>query len=100
MEKEYKQRAPHVLAEINSTPDVRTSASNAANVNSFSATKTTMKNGKITNEERQRRMKLQLCLYCGDPGHKLNECPKKKGSKKPSPPSAAAVAGDPSGSQQ
>lgn len=31
-------------------------------------------NGKLTNEERQRRRKLGLCYFCGKPGHRLAEC--------------------------
>jgi Retrotransposon gag protein len=32
---------------------------------------------KITSEERQRRITNQLCLYCGEAGHVLDNCPKK-----------------------
>eukprot|EP00833_Pecoramyces_ruminatium_P006384 jgi/Orpsp1_1/1180416/evm.model.c7180000073352.1 len=34
--------------------------------------------GPLSKEERERRIKENLCLYCGDPGHKLEDCPKKK----------------------
>lgn len=33
---------------------------------------------KITPEERQRRMDLKLCLYCGGSGHQVRSCPVKK----------------------
>jgi hypothetical protein len=33
---------------------------------------------KITPEERQRRMDLRLCLYCGGSGHQVRGCPVKK----------------------
>jgi len=32
---------------------------------------------KLSKEERQRRVTNNLCLYCGDPGHKAVGCPKK-----------------------
>lgn len=35
------------------------------------------KDGKLTQEERQRRFANNLCLFCGASGHKLNDCPKK-----------------------
>lgn len=35
------------------------------------------KDGKLTNEERQRRFSENLCLFCGAPGHTAVACPKK-----------------------
>lgn len=32
----------------------------------------------LTPAERQRRMENKLCLYCGDPGHRADSCPRKK----------------------
>lgn len=32
------------------------------------------KYGKLSQEERDRRIKEKLCLYCGKPGHQANEC--------------------------
>ncbi len=40
------------------------------------------KNGKLTAEERDRRFKLQLCLFCGLSGHKVTDCPSAKNSAK------------------
>jgi hypothetical protein len=34
------------------------------------------KDGKLTSEERQRRMDNKLCLFCGQPGHNAANCPK------------------------
>lgn len=31
----------------------------------------------LTNDERQRRMKNNLCFYCGKPGHRVDACPEK-----------------------
>jgi len=38
----------------------------------------------LTPEERKRRYDNNLCLYCGEGGHRATECPKKKnkGNKK------------------
>jgi hypothetical protein len=56
---------------------------------------------KISKEERQRRIKENLCLYCGQPGHTNQDCPAKKTKGSHGPKSvAAAIAGDSSGSQQ
>ena len=33
--------------------------------------------GKLSKEERQRRIENDLCLYCGESGHKVNKCSKR-----------------------
>jgi hypothetical protein len=38
------------------------------------------KDGKLTQEERQRRMDNNLCLFCGGGGHKASDCPKSTSS--------------------
>ena len=44
--------------------------------------------GKLKPEERQRRMDKDLCLRCGNPGHKASDCP----GNKPKPKGRAAKA--------
>ncbi|KIM66073.1 hypothetical protein SCLCIDRAFT_22287 [Scleroderma citrinum Foug A] len=34
------------------------------------------KDGKLTEEEHQRRIKEKLCMFCGQPGHMAKDCPK------------------------
>ena len=46
-------------------------------------------NGKLTSDERKKRLENNLCLYCGAGDHKLDSCPKGCGasataSEKPS----------------
>jgi hypothetical protein len=58
--------------------------------------------GKLKPEERQRCMDGNLCLRCGKPGHKVNECPitqkaKPKGRATVAQPSAATPAASASG---
>jgi hypothetical protein len=36
--------------------------------------------GKLTSAERKRRIKKKLCLYCGEPGHKVSNCNKRGNS--------------------
>jgi len=43
------------------------------------------KNGKLTPEERDCCFKLQLCLFCGNAGHKVTDCPSAKNSAKGRP---------------
>lgn len=31
----------------------------------------------LTIEERKRRMDNNLCLYCGEPGHRVPQCPQR-----------------------
>jgi Retrotransposon gag protein/Zinc knuckle len=38
--------------------------------------------GRLTEEEKERRRKENLCFYCGDPGHFGNKCPKAAKDKK------------------
>jgi len=38
------------------------------------------KDGKLTPQERQRRFDNHLCLFCGGPGHSVNNCPKSTSS--------------------
>ena len=38
----------------------------------------TRKRGKLTQQERQRRMANNLCLYCAQPGHMATKCPLSK----------------------
>jgi hypothetical protein len=33
---------------------------------------------KLTNEERARRLREKLCLYCGGQGHTVTNCPNSK----------------------
>ena len=40
------------------------------------------KNGKLTSKERDRRFKLQLCLFCSLAEHKVTDCPSTKNSTK------------------
>jgi hypothetical protein len=35
------------------------------------------KHKKLTKEERERRIKEKLCLYCGESGHRVSRCPNK-----------------------
>jgi len=37
--------------------------------------------GKLTSEEKERRKRLNLCLFCGKPGHKISECNKRKAAE-------------------
>ena len=39
------------------------------------------KNGKLTTDEWERRLKEGLCLYCGEKGHVAQDCPKSKATK-------------------
>ena len=38
------------------------------------------KDGKLTSQERQRRFNLNLCMFCGRPGHVAKDCPKSTSS--------------------
>lgn len=41
-----------------------------------------VKKGPLSQSERDRRMKNNLCLYCGESGHSARDCPKKGNSTK------------------
>src|SRR5271168_90065 len=50
-----------------------------------------LKNGKLTPQERQRRMDNELCLYCGETGHKAGNCNKQISSSSKAKARAAKV---------
>ena len=52
-------------------------------------------NGKLTSDERKKRLENNLCLYCGAGDHKLDSCPKKQTTVSPKGHSASATADTP-----
>lgn len=48
--------------------------------------KTPTRKGPLSQEERERRFKNNLCMYCGNPGHRAVQCPR-------APPRVTSVAG-------
>jgi hypothetical protein len=68
-----------------------------------------LKDGKLTTEERQRRIDNKLCLFCGAAGHRVSECRKRAASSARkaqlkdtdnSQPSAKASPNPPKGSEK
>ena len=51
--------------------------------------------GKLTSEEKQRRIDKGLCLVCGDRGHMAKECPKSKNANTSTKPKGRAAKVDP-----
>jgi len=49
-------------------------------------------NGKLTSDERKKRLENNLCLYCGAGDHKLDSCPKKQTTVSPKGHSVSATA--------
>ena len=49
-------------------------------------------NGKLTSNERKKRLKNNLCLYCGAGDHKVDSCPKKQTMVSPKGCGASATA--------
>ena len=49
-------------------------------------------NGKLTSNERKKRLKNNLCLYCSAGDHKLDSCPKKQTMVSPKGCGASATA--------
>jgi len=52
-------------------------------------------NGKLTSDERKKRLENNLYLYCGAGDHKLDSCPKKQTTVSPKGHSASATADTP-----
>ena len=61
----------------NSNKSKATSSGNSATKSDISDK---LKDGKLTQQERQRRMDNNLCMYCGGVGHKASECSKSNSS--------------------
>jgi len=57
-------------------------------------------NGKLTSNERKKRLKNNLCLYCGAGDHKLESCPKKQTTVSPKGHSASATANTPAAASE
>ena len=53
------------------------------------------KDGKLTPEERQRRMDNNLCLFCGNAGHRATDCQKRKRSEAAAKAKARAATAEP-----
>ena len=52
-------------------------------------------NGKLTSDERKKRLENNLCLYCGAGDHKLDSCPKKQTTVSPKGRGASVTADSP-----
>jgi len=57
-------------------------------------------NGKLTSDECKKRLKNNLCLYCGAGDHKLDSCPKKQTTVSPKGHSASATADTPAAASE
>ena len=51
-------------------------------------------NGKLISDERKKRLKNNLCLYCGTGDHKLDSCSKKQTMITPKGHSASVAASE------
>ena len=51
-------------------------------------------NGKLTSDERKKRLENNLCLYCSAGDHKLDSCPKKQTTISPKGCNASAAASE------
>jgi len=57
-------------------------------------------NGKLTGDERKKRLENNLCLYCGAGDHKLDSCPKKQTTVSPKGHGASATADTPAAASE
>jgi len=57
-------------------------------------------NGKLTSDERKKRLKNNLCLYCSAGDYKLDSCPKKQTTVSPKGHSASATADTPAAASE
>jgi len=86
---------PHSNSNSNSNSYSNNHKSGKSSSNSGSSDKPAysdkLKNGKLTPQERQRRMDNELCLYCGETGHKAGNCNKQSSSSSKAKARAAKV---------
>jgi len=57
-------------------------------------------NGKLSSDEHKKRLKNNLCLYCGAEDHKLDSCPKKQTTVSPKGCSTSATADIPAAASE
>jgi len=57
-------------------------------------------NSKLTSDKHKKRLKNNLCLYCGTGDHKLNSCPKKQTMVSPKGHGASATADTPAATSE
>jgi len=57
-------------------------------------------NGKLTSNKRKKRLKNNLCLYCGAEDYKLDSCPKKQTTVSPKGRGASATADTPAAASE
>src|SRR5271155_2978718 len=84
---------PHSNSNSNSYSNNHKSGKSSSNsgVSDKPAYADKLKNGKLTPQERQRRMDNELCLYCGETGHKAGNCNKQSSSSSKAKARAAKV---------
>ena len=85
-----KSDKPSTNSNSNNTPAKKTQSSNnssnkstkpSSSDTSFKSTiSDNLKDGKLTQQERQRCMDNKLCMYCSGTGHKASSCPKASSS--------------------
>src|ERR1700678_404842 len=84
---------PHSNSNSNSYSNNHKSGKSSSNSGSSDkpAYSDKLKNGKLTPQEHQRRMDNELCLYCGETGHKAGNCNKQSSSSSKAKARAAKV---------
>jgi hypothetical protein len=88
-----QSNSPHRFAPRFGTSNGSTSQSSSSSSNSSTTTNDKKEKkypylnakGKLTTEEKERRKKNSLCMYCGAPNHSQADCPNKKDNQKPKP---------------
>ena len=93
------QSKPQVSIPFRQAPALRAPSAVASGPSATTSTHpgsvdyTTNKERKLPQEERERRIRWGLCLYCGEDGHMARECPKKIAFSALSARHATAVTG-------
>ena len=74
----HRPRPSHISSDAVTRPPLAGARTSFKRQDSETSANFPARRSQLSDEERQRRVSMNLCLYCGDSGHKIGNCPKSR----------------------